>query len=463
MSSRGAERHRKSKQQYDRLVCQVKAQERKLVCLHEERRSLNARAAALSALVASLTALLRVTAPLRALAGGAGARALTAWHEELQALEHEFAAAAAAASPPPPHSPPPAPAPAGSSGGSAGRGGSESSGGGGSAAGSAAGEGSKGPGRPPGGRAAEAPDPSWARLLEGMLHDSGADAVAARFGAFSAADLAAALKAFCLEASMLLFHIRAGASGAAGARLRLGALLDEFLSTCAAVLVTAPHSLIELQTMQLDTCQPTAAGFSDEQGGFVLGQMELTPDQELAAAALLDLYEAHVSALLPRRAALVEWQGQCAADTDEQWALLGEITMLQSTYVWAVLGTAHALYATVLEPHQTAAGLVAGYPLVVPLLAYSRTLRDRRNEVRAAAAAAAAAVPAPLASDARARGASGAAPAPGARGAASASGGGDGGLGDLELDHEIGEDLGTFEGPEDREPELMLHAKRASA
>ncbi len=44
---------------------------------------------------------------------------------------------------------------------------------------------------------------------------------------------------------------------------------------------------------------------------------------------LLDLYEAHMTSLLPRREELMKKQTQCAHDTDEQWELLRELAACQ--------------------------------------------------------------------------------------------------------------------------------------
>lgn len=69
-----------------------------------------------------------------------------------------------------------------------------------------------------------------------------------------------------------------------------------------------------------------------------------------------------------------------AHDADEQWALLAEVEVCQSAFVWSVCGTGQALYGQIFRPHQTAAALVAAYPLVPTLLGFGKALKDVRSD-----------------------------------------------------------------------------------
>lgn len=67
---------------------------------------------------------------------------------------------------------------------------------------------------------------------------------------------------------------------------------------------------------------------------------------------LLQLYEANISRLLPRRSELMRAQPATATDADEQFDVLTGVAACQAGFVWAVVGTAHALWGGILDATQ---------------------------------------------------------------------------------------------------------------
>ena len=88
---------------------------------------------------------------------------------------------------------------------------------------------------------------------------------------------------------------------------------------------------------------------------------------------LLQLYEANISQLLPRRSELMRAQEATAADAGEQFDVLAGVAACQAGFVWAVVGTANALYMDIMDTTQVrpctacCAGFAGLCPLPAPL------------------------------------------------------------------------------------------------
>ncbi|GBG00460.1 hypothetical protein Rsub_13206 [Raphidocelis subcapitata] len=372
-----------------KLKKQLSAQRLKLDKLQEEFEALRARESAMNALATSLAALLQVTEPLRALTDGGHTLPLGDWEQELIGLRQTHAAQLCAV-------------PAASGGKDSGSAatcstGDEtaSRGGGDDAAAAAASCGVAG-----GGAAANAAGassqplaaaPSWARRLAAMVEEQGAEALVVRYKGCTGRELAAIIRQFTLEAAAVLFRLRSNAPDAADAERRLQSMWDDINAVLGVVMIARPESLVELNMLQLDTLGPLTLEWTAERGAFMLQEMQLTKHQFQSLLVLLQLYEARVSQLLPRRSELMRQQEATAEDATEQLQVLAAMAACQAGFVWAVMGSGYALLAELLEPTQAAATLVAAYPFMPTLMSILGALRAEQAAAPARAAAAKAA------------------------------------------------------------------------
>lgn len=330
----GRRKRKDATDELKRLGKLLSAQQTCVAQLAMERENLHARLDALAALASSLKALLHVTEPLRALGDdGASGAALAAWHSELQALEAQLDGRSSFNE--------------------------------------------AGPGDPGASGDAGLSLPGWARLVEDIISRHGPEGAMERYGAYTVQQLAEGAKQFTLEASVLLFRVRANAHDAAAASDRLRASLDSMLATCVLVMVAKPSVIVELNTIQLDTMGQILETRDSLFWAFMVKEMHLSKRQFLAVSFLLDTYQSHVAALMMRREELMRRQEECATDTDEQWELLADVNTCQTMFVWSVLGTSSAIYSQLLTPAQTAGAMVAAYPLVPSLLAIREGLKSQ--------------------------------------------------------------------------------------
>lgn len=369
---RRAQRYKKNADAVARLHKKLAAQEAKLTRLHEEHEVLRAREDALKALLTSHTALLNVTQPLRqqlAACKDSGGAALATWQAQLKALEQlgasnglvaaaQLATASTSANGAAPPSPPAAAAQQQMSGPGAAAPQSQA------AAAAAAG----------------ALLPSWARRVQELVREEGVPQILQRLSNVTGKDLALDVRQFSRDAASPLFRVWAGASNAAADKARLQQLLDKMLAGFACALVTSPNALVELNVLHLDTLEPIADVAGPEHWAFMLGQMRMTKHQMLTISLLLNVYDDHISTLLPRREELMRQQQQSADDTEQQWELLQEVAACQAEYIWSVMSTGNALFGQILEPSQTAAAIVSAYPITPTLLTIRSALQAFNGE-----------------------------------------------------------------------------------